>query len=130
MKPLEFYLQGFGQIRRKTLVGSRATVRPAPMNTDIDILLLVRDASSFVGYAEEFGWDWGGSFEKEDNTSSFYSIKKWIDGEEVNLVVTDDEEFHKRFLAATSVASRFNLQNKLDRVALFQAVLYGNVVKV
>lgn len=46
--------------------------------------------------------------------------------DDVNLIVTVDSEFYNRFVAATSVAMRLNLLEKSDRIALFQAVLYGN----
>ena len=55
-------------------VGSRVTCDPPVMDTDRDMLCLVKD----------------------------------------------------RFMVATRLAKRFNLQAKADRVALFQAVLYGN----
>lgn len=45
---------------------------------------------------------------------------------DVNLIVTQDNKFYDRFMAATSVAKRLNLLDKADRIALFQAVLYGN----
>jgi len=45
---------------------------------------------------------------------------------EVNLIVTEDPKFFDKFMAATSVAKRLNLLSKEDRIALFQAVLYGN----
>ena len=44
----------------------------------------------------------------------------------VNLIVTRNDTFFNRFMAASSVAKRLNLLDKADRVAVFQAVLYGN----
>jgi hypothetical protein len=44
---------------------------------------------------------------------------------DVNLIVTSDARFAARFLVATRLATQLNLLNKNDRVALFQAVLYG-----
>jgi hypothetical protein len=46
--------------------------------------------------------------------------------DDVNLIATSDGDFFRRFLAATQVCIRLNLMNKEDRIALFQAVLYGN----
>ncbi|MNF99067.1 hypothetical protein D3C84_819530 [compost metagenome] len=46
--------------------------------------------------------------------------------DDLNLIVTFDPEFYRRFMAATGVAKHLNLLDKQDRVTLFQAVLYGN----
>lgn len=43
----------------------------------------------------------------------------------INVIVTPEMEFFDRFMAATELARRFNLMEKVDRIALFQAVLYG-----
>jgi len=46
--------------------------------------------------------------------------------DDVNLIVTRQKRFFRKFLAATYVAKVLNLTRKRDRVSLFQAVLYGN----
>jgi hypothetical protein len=52
-------------------------------------------------------------------------FNSWRGPNAQNLIVTDDLEWHRRFVAATSIAKRLNLMAKADRIALFQAVLYG-----
>ena len=112
-----------------TPVGSRVTCNPAPTNTDQDWLVLV-DASKFDAFALALlsdGWEVGGSMVPNDvnylpASQRFNSFTKGID----NVIATSSPEFHMRFLAASSVAKRLNLLSKADRVALFQAVLYGN----
>jgi len=108
-------------------VGSRVTCDPPPTDTDADYLVLVdRDAFQDFGDALEIdaGYEMGGSGDApawiEDEHFRSYRLG------DVNVIVTDSTEFHKRFLAASSVARKFNLLQKPDRVALFQAVLYGN----
>ncbi len=128
-------------------VGSRVTCNPAPTDTDQDILVLVpshtftelqglRDeqfnaelyrlislvdgAKADAMTARSRASDVGNT--KTAETSPFVSFR---DGE-LNYIVTKSAEFYRRFWAATTVAKRLNLLDKADRVALFQAVLYGN----
>lgn len=108
-------------------VGSRVTCDPAPTDTDEDFLVSIapwkiRDATNQL---MEDGWVLDGS-EASDDTGrikdKFLSYKKG----DINLILTCDKTFFDRFMAATSCAKKFNLLDKADRVALFQAVLYGN----
>lgn len=110
-------------------VGSRITCDPAPENTDQDYLVLVgEDAQEFIVAMTEYGFDveLGEGYAEdalnggEDNRFQSYRM------DDVNLIATVDEDFYDRFVAATTVAKRFNLLDKTDRIALFQAVLYGN----
>ena len=112
-----------------TPVGSRATCSPPPTDTDQDWLLFVAkdNYGPLVDSLLADGWDVGGSLVPLDESTlppdwRFNSLKKGID----NIVITDSDIFHARFLAASSVAKRLNLLSKDDRIALFQAVLYAN----
>lgn len=111
-------------------VGSRVTCNPAPTDTDQDILVLVSEdrAMFFIDEMNAAGFDveLGEGYAEdalnagEDNRFQSYRLQ------DTNLVVTIDPYFYDRFVAATSVAKRLNLLEKADRIALFQAVLYGN----
>lgn len=113
-------------------VGSRVTCDPPVMNTDRDILCLVPNRAEFQILALQSCFDADGSqphFDERDDKSldalqrsPFISLTC----HEINLIVTDDPEFARRFMAATRLAKRLNLLAKGDRIALFQAVLYGN----
>jgi hypothetical protein len=102
-------------------VGSRVTCDPPPTGTDEDWLVLCRS-----DVAEEMAAD---GF-KQDGSPQFYTgndsggFRSWRDGD-LNVVTTESNEFFRRFLTATDLAKRFNLLAKPDRIALFQAVLYG-----
>lgn len=85
-----------GKCLKYELVGSRITCDPAPIDTDQDYLAQV--------------------------PMSFQSFTLG----KLNLIITFDPEFYRRFLAATGMAKHLNLLSKDDRVMLFQAVLYGN----
>lgn len=110
---------------RIVAVGSRATCDPAPVGTDEDWLVAVKEgelqrAINLLGTA---------GFQL-DNPNEHYRPEEGVFNswryEDVNVILTSDLCFYRRFLAASSVAKRLNLLEKADRVALFQAVLYGN----
>lgn len=106
-------------------VGSRVTCDPPVMDTDRDVLCLVKDRKEFLVTATREGFVMAGSVpanQLELHQSPFTSMKRGED----NLIVTDAPWFASRFMVATRLAKRFNLQAKAERVALFQAVLYGN----
>ena len=110
-------------------VGSRVTCDPAPTDTDIDYLLLSADGN-VLAYIHQDGWILGGSViadaaNKVSREDRFSSFKKG----NVNLIVTTSARFFERFMAATYVAHRLNLLCKTDRISLFQAVLYGNIME-
>lgn len=105
--------------------GSRVTCSPAPMHTDRDFLVEVLPESS-EGLATAL---WDLHFVREGDVTYFHDAKG--DGfasyrrGDLNLIVTSDAKFAERHRAATHVCTRLNLMHKPDRIALFQAVLYG-----
>ena len=44
----------------------------------------------------------------------------------INLIVVDDPHFYRRFCLATAAAKQFKLNDKYNRITLFQGVLYDN----
>ena len=110
---------------RVDAVGSRVTCRPAPIDTDEDYLVFIKGEryDVLMDVLDGEGWELGGSLGlAQEGNSPFVSYRLG----ELNLIVTDDGEFHKKFLVATALAKRLNVLDKEDRKALFQAVLYGN----
>jgi len=107
-------------------VGSRVTCVPPPTDTDEDWLLLLGKENVAWALLDQ-GWEHDGSRVDDglnengpDGTFHSYSSNG------VNVIATASEEFYRRFMAASSIAKRLNLLVKSDRIALFQAVLYGN----
>lgn len=102
-------------------IGSRVSCDPPPVDTDEDWLVLInrdpKDALRAAGF-------------RQDGNPDFYtgtdkgSFRSWRRGD-VNIVTTPDVHFYDLFITATMLAKRFNLMKKPDRIALFQAVLYG-----
>lgn len=106
-------------------VGSRVTCTPAPTDTDEDWLVLLApnkeetdlDAMRNLGFAQ----DGRPEFYTGSDAGGFRSFRRG----DVNIIITRDMGFFDLFMTATGLAKRFNLLDKGDRIALFQAVLYG-----
>ena len=109
--------------------GSRVTCNPPPSDTDADYLVHIPyDDDAIVGRVvnelarAHFSWE-GNEHYQSAATSDFMS---WRGDENVNLIVTANAAFAARHRVATALCKRLNLQDKNDRISLFQAVLYGN----
>ena len=102
-------------------VGSRITCVPAPKDTDEDVLLLTDDLSMLIADCIEVGFTRDGDH-KASYPTGFVSLRNGT----MNFIVTDDEEFYKKFMLATHVCKFLNLKSKADRICVFQAILYGN----
>ena len=101
-------------------VGSRITCNPPPTDTDEDVLLLTDDLNTLIGDCIEVGFKRDG-----DVTASYPTEFVSLRSGTINFIVTDNEEFYKKFMLATHVCKFLNLQGKLDRICVFQAILYG-----
>lgn len=110
------------------LTGSRAICDPPPTDTDQDWLVLTMaseaDVRLVVNKLGEAGFHWEGSQHYQQVAAS--DFMSWRKGD-LNLIVTANLTFAERHRAATSVCKRLNLLAKDDRVAVFQAVLYGRI---
>lgn len=102
-------------------VGSRVTCDPAPTDTDEDWLVLTCGLDSAEMQAAGFTQDGSPQFYTGNDNGGFRS---WRRGD-LNIITTESPEFFWKFVTATDLAKRFNLLAKADRIALFQAVLYG-----
>lgn len=108
-------------------VGSSITCDPPVRDTDFDFLCLSSNREGFLAYAAAEGFqedipsEAGSSY--LGSNSPFVSMRRG----NINLIVTDSPPFAEKFMLATRLARRLNLLRKEDRVALFQAILYGRV---
>lgn len=107
--------------------GSRVTNDPPPTDTDVDFLVLVTSGksgvASVVNTLAGFGFKWESNEHYQEAARD--NFMSWRMGR-INLIVTGNRDFARRHSAATAVCRRLNLHDKADRIALFQAVLYGN----
>jgi hypothetical protein len=107
--------------RAKQLVGSSVTVKKEGfIPHDKDILVLVREVKQVVDALHAIGWAADGS---EVPIEDFVSLS--CPGREENFIITAKEKFYKRFRVASDVCRHLNLIKKVDRIIVFQAVLYG-----
>jgi|ERR1700733_804864 len=113
-------------------VGSRVTCNPAPKWTDDDYLVLVKDVKAAGWFLEAEGWKLGGSdpgnegvVPADQRFSSFTLHKGSVTNDCINLILTASSDFFDRFMLATHVAKTLNIQPKIHRIVLFQAILYG-----
>lgn len=102
--------------------GSRYICNPAPTDTDDDYIVMYHTGVS--GYLCETGFDLNTDQELYDAMPDFMAWRKG----DLNVVVALDQCFFDRFCAATELAKARNIPAKPDRIALFQSVLYGNIV--
>lgn len=102
-------------------VGSRVTCNPAPTDTDEDWLVITMEDPEADLVEAGFTQDGSPEFYTGNDAGGFRSWRKG----DLNIVTTQSSEFFDRFMTATYLAKRFNLLRKEDRIALFQAVLYG-----
>ncbi|WP_287178065.1 hypothetical protein [Mesorhizobium sp.] len=112
------------------LCGSRVTCNPPPLDTDQDYLVEMpsdeQSISRVVGLLTDARFRWEGDTEHYQSAAN--EFMSWRRGD-INLIVTASAEFARRHRAATHVCTRLNLMVKDDRIALFQAVLYGDIMK-
>lgn len=121
-------------VLRAMLVGSRVTCNPPAVGTDQDVLVLVkyiegtanaldsspeawREVDAMHRDLRHSGWLLGGSGDHDDDFES------WTHGD-VNLILTDSEEFYSLFVCATALCKKLNIMDKEDRKAVFRSVLY------
>lgn len=102
--------------------GSRIICEPAPMDTDLDIVVLIDSPKAVVElvgmgylYHHESQVAYVGQKDPDD---AFVSLRKG----EVNLIVVWSRTGFERWRLYTEAATRLNLLNKSDRVKLAQVI--------
>lgn len=129
------------------ICGSQITCDPPPEGSDTDYLVHIKttlhrlewdacemgqdnepnanqdQVSDIVAYLTEAGYalDGGGHYQ-DLCESEFASLRRGG----VNLILTANPAFARRHRAATYVCQLMNVREKAHRIAIFQAVLYGN----
>lgn len=102
-------------------VGSRVTCNPPPTDTDEDYLVFTAHDPAPALLSAGFKQDGSPEFYTGNDNGGFRSFRRG----NLNIITTQSPQFFDRFMTATDLARRFNLMAKSDRIALFQAVLYG-----
>lgn len=108
-----------------TLTGSRVICDPPVLDTDLDVVLLVRSEAPRFADAVREDLEAAGyartSADSSELGTGFITFRKG----DVNLIVTASPELYRRWCVATSCAIALNLRSKSQRIALFQVCLYG-----
>lgn len=101
--------------------GSRVICSPPVEDTDEDHCALV--SLNRMKWFTENGFTQDGSpeFYTGNDAGGFRSFRRG----DLNIIATSSGRFFELFRAATELARRFKLNDKADRIALFQVVLYG-----
>ncbi len=99
------------------LTGSSYICNPPITNTDIDFVIYSQDWDKLHDWCEKNAFKT--NFEDYE-LEEFRSYKRGI----INLIVTFDATFYKRFVKATEVAKKLNLLDKQQRIDLFDFVMY------
>lgn len=111
--------------------GSRFICDPPVLDSDNDWVILVEDLEYAKYKAARLDWYSAGSgYYREgsdhEELGPFVSMRH-SEGNS-NYIFTDDAEFYDRYVAATLLAKKHNLLNKVDRIQLFHTVLYGEYI--
>lgn len=99
------------------LTGSSYICNPPVTNTDIDFVIYSQDWDKLHDWCKKNAFKT--NFE-DYGLEEFRSYKRGI----INLIVTNDATFYRRFVKATEVAKKLNLLDKQQRVDLFDFVIY------
>lgn len=102
--------------------GSSYICNPPVLNTDIDFVILSADWDKLHDWCEQ------NAFKTNFEDYAIEEFRSYKRGP-INLIVTDDPTWYKRFAKATNLAKQLNLLDKQQRVDLFDFVMYeSNIV--
>lgn len=105
-----------------SLTGSSYICNPPVTDTDIDFVVLSNNCDELYNWLEKNVFKT--NFE-DYAIGEFRSYKRGV----INLIVTNDLIFYKRFVKATEIAKKLNLLDKQQRITLFDFVMYeSNIV--
>lgn len=103
--------------------GSRMICSPPPMDTDLDVVVLV-DSSAAVVDLEALGYGVDSNCPEYESPSTVPMRKG-----HVNLIVMWDKETFVRWRLATDVARELNLLDRNDRLACFRVIRNYTLIK-
>jgi len=98
-------------------IGSNYICNPPVTNTDIDYMCLVQNLT--IAHSYLILDDWVPSAERDYPDTNWFSYRKGKD----NIIVTDNIKYYLKMYYATETAKLLNLQDKADRIALFNQIL-------
>lgn len=105
--------------------GSSVICNPPVENTDIDFIICAISETKLHKFLAVNGFELSNADEEEYDLESegFSCYRK----DNINLIVTEDYDWYKKWVFSTAVAMKLNLLKKEDRITLFKAILYNEV---
>lgn len=103
--------------------GSRMICSPPPMDTDLDVVVLV-DSPAAVVDLESLGYVVDSNSPEYEDAATVPMRKG-----DVNLIVMWDKETFVRWRLATDVARELNLLDRNDRLACFRVIRSSTLIK-
>lgn len=103
--------------------GSRIICSPPPMDTDLDVVVLVDSPAAIVDL-ETLGYVVDSSSPEYEDAVTVPMRKG-----DVNLIVMWDKETFVRWRLATDVARELNLLDRNDRLACFRVIRSSTLIK-
>lgn len=106
--------------------GSYYTCKDNSKANDIDVVCFVRDPIKFAdSIADKFISTAVDSYRFFNGESSFLTFRGKLGAvsKEYNLIVTTDNVFYSRFVAATLLTKQLDIEKKEDRIAMFKLVM-------
>lgn len=105
--------------------GSSVICNPPVEDTDIDFIICATSEAKLDQFLTVNGFKLSNASEEEYDLEEegFSSYRKG----NINLIVTENYEWYKKWVLATKVAKKLNLLKKEDRIILFKAILYQEV---
>ena len=105
--------------------GSSVICNPPVEYTDIDGVICTTSCGEIYNFLTGQGFKLS-SADNEEYDSESEGFECYRKGD-INLIVTEDYKWYKRWVLATNVAKKLNLLKREDRILLFKAVLYGEI---
>jgi hypothetical protein len=103
--------------------GSRVICNPPVLDTDEDWVLMVPERRSFSPFLRELNFVM--TSRPYHRVASSITTYRHPDND-LNLIVTDDQDMFDRWREATEIATQENLTNKEDRIKLFELITGRN----
>jgi hypothetical protein len=105
--------------------GSSIICNPPVIDTDIDFVISTEKEDELHRFLIVNGFNRSSSDEEEYDlvVEGFSCYRK----DNINLIITTDHSWYKKWVNATKIAKKLNLLKKADRIVLFKFVLYDEV---
>ena len=103
--------------------GSSVICSPPVTNTDEDYMFYTEDMNKFTAHLLVNDWKPCGEDYEGADTGLFRALRKG----KLNYIITDSQSYYDKFYEATKLATKLNLLQKEQRIALFSYIINGEI---